>query len=203
MAKKTAIENTKIKAAREHLDEQTRKLGELLAQAIVAALAAALPEGWILRWHHANDCYNDEDYFFDVDWSYLISEREPRRGEMLEEAKPEILDEPTNTHGRSYGYRRVKQHASDAVYAWHLDDACKLRTKKSIAAAHPEESEAGCVYTDPREWYGNAAAACGLTKKAVQDVHALLKGIDESDLRCAFGDSAIVTVWADGSHEVG
>lgn len=192
MARKT-IEK-KLAAERAKYEAAMRTLGEGMQRAIVEMLAPLIPEGWYLVWEQKDDCYNDEDYYFDVEARALNSVLKPRKGRRLTEARPQRLEE---REVQSWDGRIVKQQfvvdcGAPATYDWHLDEKCKPRKRVEFYS----DDDPGVIFI------GGDRVGDLLDESAYADLVATFEDLDKSDLRRAFGDSATVRVNRDGTYEV-
>jgi hypothetical protein len=180
----------KFEAARAKYEAELKVIGAELRDSIVAMLAPLIPEGWFLAWNQADDCYNDEDYYFDVQSLVVCTEREPRQGKLLKE------ETPPRYEPNQWGGMRCIDSGSPAEHEWILDDQCEQRDH----AVFSYEEYAGVASL--KEYWKFSLDTCGLVESDVEALAEAFRSIGDKDLRRAFGDRATVRVNRDGTYEV-
>lgn len=204
MAKATFLK--KIEAAQKAYTKAVAGLAGEMRKEIAAVLAPLIPEGWFLYWEQKDDCYNDEDYYFDIQGACIATVREPKQGDLLEAAKPVRTE--TRTRPRNYGYgqtetyEHVLDHGSDEVYAWHLDpkgekrDPDELDTYGGDPGILPITEDA---IEAKDEW---PATACGLEREAYDQIVEAFNALEKTVMRQAFGDNSNTCITSDGKIKI-
>lgn len=186
-------------AKRVHRDA-LQKLGSGFQKEIVTALAALIPEGWHLHWQHSDQQYNDEDYYWDIGYAYLVTDLKPRQGKLLKEKKETVYEDAKSPYA-SYGYgssQRVKEYGHPAEYQWLLDGECEPRSKKSMRNGDYYEDEGAIAIKRGED---NSKMKFGLKRADIKELEDLFKSLTQDDLTLAFGSEAVVTVRRDGTCE--
>lgn len=176
-------------------------LGKIRAE-FAAEVAKLIPEGWYLTWSQSDDQYNDEDYYFGLDDFVLCSVREPRQGELVEEATANQTERCKDYYGKAYDH--VTKYGRAARYKWVLDDDCKLRR------GDPDHDDFGRVdlgsvggetfhdgNQDNEEENLDLLAQTG-GRELAEQLSQLLHAFGEDQYRKLFGDAASVKITADG-----
>jgi hypothetical protein len=180
----------KLESAKKNYEKQLAELGSDLRDAIVKAIAPTLPEDWYLTWHQSDEQYDDNDYYFGLDEILLVSERVPKKGELLKEAVPKKTVREKDNWGREYD--EVVHYGSEAEYEWILDETCKKRKPSRDNC----DGEPGVFAVD------GGTPELGVAVKDLKDLKTVLKDLDDEEYRRAFGDEATVRIYRDGRCEI-
>lgn len=197
MARKTMTK--KLDGERKKYEADLKKLGEGMQRAMVKLIAPLIPKGWYLAWEQKDDCYNDEDYYFDIESRALNSELKPRKGKLLKEERPrttKMVDELDYYTRKPTGrqYEQVDDYGAPAEHEWHLDEKCKTRKSVEFYAEMHEDPGVVALHGDEESPL--------LDESEYSDLVDVLEGIDKADYRRAFGDNATVVVRRNGTYEV-
>lgn len=191
----------KFEAAKKDHQDALKKLGTGFQKEIVDTLSKLLPEGWMLHWQHSDQQYNDEDYYWDIGYAYLVTERKPRQGKLLKEAtetRTEEVEVPYRYGGGGTRTERRTVYGTEAEYEWILDEKCKPRGKKTSRGEYYEDP--GAVNIERGE--DNDDLKFGLKRSDFEELDDVFRSLTQDDLTLAFGAEAVVTVHRDGICEV-